>query len=168
VLPTSTCPGCGIELPVVDGPTHPYLGSTAACWALYGEVLAREFNDASRFAIHQLTVDTYAAQHPGSESRRSTQSVGLHLSTLCMFVERGADPTRGPVLHRRLVRTPVWRWLKPPLPIGKLTVANVHRAATADEHIAKVWEWARDVWDGWATHHSTVRGWVDELLADSR
>jgi hypothetical protein len=37
----------------------------------------------------------------------------------------------------------------------------VHRAASADEHTAAVEAWARDVWDAWAEHHATVRGWLD-------
>jgi hypothetical protein len=89
------CPGCGALLPVEDGPTHPYMSSSPAGWARYGEVLAREFGDPRYFAWHQLTVDAYAAQHPGVAERRAIQSVGLHLMTLCMVIEDGAD-TRGP------------------------------------------------------------------------
>jgi len=48
------CPGCGALLPVENGPTHPYMRSSPACWARYGEVLAREFGDPAYFALHQL------------------------------------------------------------------------------------------------------------------
>jgi len=51
-----------LELPV-DGPTHAHIGATASCWALYGEVLAREFENPDLFAIHQLAVDACAVQH---------------------------------------------------------------------------------------------------------
>ena len=44
------CPGCGALLPVENGPTHPYMRSSPACWARYGEVLAREFGDPAYFA----------------------------------------------------------------------------------------------------------------------
>lgn len=39
------CDDCGVTLPAVEGPTHAYLGASPACWALYGEVLAREYSD---------------------------------------------------------------------------------------------------------------------------
>src|SRR5918992_2105890 len=97
------CPGCGLWLERVDGPKHPYLGASASCLALYGEVLAREYSDPALLSIHQLTVDAYAVQHPGVPDRRTRQSVALHLLTLCLFLERGADPRHGPALHKRLV-----------------------------------------------------------------
>jgi hypothetical protein len=78
---TSPCPGCGVVLPAHDGPTHRYLGASAACWALYGRVMAREFNNPAYSAIHQMSTDTYAVQHPGVPERRTIQSAALHLMT---------------------------------------------------------------------------------------
>ncbi len=49
------CPGCGALLPAEAGPTHPYIRAWPACWARYGEVLAREFGDPDYFRLHQLT-----------------------------------------------------------------------------------------------------------------
>ena len=95
---------------------------------MYGEVLAREYGDPAYFRIHQLTVDTYAVQHPGTPERRSIQSVALHLITLGLVLERGADPSAGPRLHRRLASRPAFHWLEPPRPIGRITVADVRRA----------------------------------------
>jgi hypothetical protein len=46
--------------------------------------------------VHPLTVDTYAVQHPGVPERRTSQSLALHLITLCLVIERGADPRDGP------------------------------------------------------------------------
>lgn len=84
-----TCPDCGIVLPAVQGSTHEYLGASPSCWALYGEVLAREYGDPGLMQIHRLTVDAYAAQHPGRPGRRSTQSVWVHLAGLYLTVEKG-------------------------------------------------------------------------------
>src|SRR3954468_22910078 len=96
-----TCPGCGLDLPPAVGPTHPYIGASAECWRLYGIVLERAYR--SERDMLQLVVDTYACQHPGGESRKATQSVGLHLTTLSLFVEAGVDPRRGSELHQRMV-----------------------------------------------------------------
>ncbi|MFQ3593687.1 MAG: DUF5946 family protein [Gemmataceae bacterium] len=65
------CPGCRARFRPWDGPTHPYMGASPACWAIYGEVLAREYGEFAYPPIHRLTVDTYAAQHPGTKSRQS-------------------------------------------------------------------------------------------------
>jgi hypothetical protein len=159
-----TCPGCGLELPAVDAPTHAYLGASPACWTLYGEVLAREYSSPELAVVHQLTVDAYAAQHPGAPERRTVQSLALHLVTLGLWVEDGADPRRGPSLHARLAARGGYTWLEPPRPNGRLTVADVRRAAGAAEHRSAVDAWARDVWRAWEPHHATMRAWAEERL----
>ncbi|MFN2467164.1 MAG: DUF5946 family protein, partial [Gaiellaceae bacterium] len=131
----------------------------------YGEVLAREFGDPRYFAVHQLTVDAYAAQHPGVAERRAIQSVGLHLMTLCMVVEEDADPREGPKLHRRMLGRAAFEWLDPPPTDDGLTVADVLPAQTRSEHERLVRAWAQDVWEAWAPHHQTVRRWVRHSLS---
>jgi Family of unknown function (DUF5946) len=165
--PRSRCPGCGLVLPYYEGPAHPYLGASPACWAVYCEVLAREYGDPAYFRPHQLTVDTYAVQHPGAPERRTIQSLALHLITLCLVLERGADPAAGPNVHRRLAGRAAFHWLAPPAVRGRLTVADVRRARTAAEHAAAVEEWARDVWAAWKPHHAAVRGWIEQQLGAS-
>jgi Family of unknown function (DUF5946) len=164
----SDCPGCGLALPIRRGPAHPYIGASPACWALFGEVLAREFGDPAYFRLHQLTVDTYAVQHPGAPERRSIQSIALHLMTLCLVVEDGADPREGPKLHKRLVGRVPFHWLEPPRPNGRITVADVVRARTPAEHERAVEAWARDVWAAWEPHHPTIRRWIEQALPGCR
>lgn len=154
-----------MDLPAGDGPTHPYIGSSPACWGLFGELLAREFGDPAYFVVHQLTVDAYAAQHPGARERRTIQSVGLHLMTLSLFCEQGADPREGPRLHKLMGKRPVFCWLEPPRLSDGMTVADVLAARNASEHERLVWAWARDVWDAWAPHHPVVRRWLEQTLA---
>jgi hypothetical protein len=147
----------------VDGPTHAYIGASPACWARYGEILAREYEDPALFShVHQLTVDAYAVQHPGVPERRSIQSVALHLATLCLVFERGADQSDGPRLHRRIIERPVWHWLEPPRPNGTLTVLDVLAATSSAQHEARVRAWAENVWRAWTPHHATVRSWLDQ------
>lgn len=161
---SAACPGCGL-VGSRDGPTHPYIGSSASCWALFGELLAREFNDPAYFGVHQLSVDTYAAQHPGAPERRSIQSVGLHLITLHLFLERGADPRDGPSLHRRMTGRVTFSWLEPPPLSGVMTVADVLEARDAREHNRLVRDWAKEVWRAWTPHHPIVREWAKQSLA---
>ena len=73
----------------MEGPTHRYMQSTPGCWAAFGRVLAREYEDQRYFEVHRLTVDAYAVQHPGIPGRQSIQSVAFHLVRLGLFQENG-------------------------------------------------------------------------------
>ena len=79
------CPGCGDLYPAFDGATHAYIGASAGCWAVYTEVLAREYQDMRFMRVHQQTVDAYTVQHPGVEERRATRSVAVHLISIYLI-----------------------------------------------------------------------------------
>lgn len=160
------CFSCGAEVPVVDGPTHPYMLSSPGCWATFGEVLSREYSDAAYMAKHRLTVDAYAVQHPGKPERRAAvRSVALHLVSLCAVLEREVSPARATSMIQRLAGgDDGFEWLEPPDHLGDVTVARVHSAGSPEEHLEAVERWARSSWSAWAPHHGTVRGWLDDLL----
>jgi Family of unknown function (DUF5946) len=157
------CPGCDALVPEVDGPAHPYLGTSPGCWALYGEVLAKEYGDYTGYAsIHRLTVDSYAAQHPGVPSSRSIQSVAVHLIRLHLLLERDLPPERANAAILWAVSgSQEFVWLTPPASPGGVTVLDVRRAGNPDEHVERVREWAKSVWEAWSAHHDTVRRWAD-------
>jgi hypothetical protein len=152
------CPGCALDLPPAGGPTHPYIGASPECWRLYGIVLERAYR--SEQDVLQLVVDAYACQHPGTESQKATQSVGLHMTTLSLFVESGVDPRRGSELHQQMVGRVPFHWLEPPTQRGDVTVATVAAMHMPGEYAEAAWLWARDVWRAWAAHHETVRKWA--------
>lgn len=83
------CRGCGALVPCGDGPTHRYIGASPGCWAVFGEVLAREYSDRRYWPVYQLTVDAYAVQHPGEPSRQTIQSAAIHLISLYSVLEAG-------------------------------------------------------------------------------
>ena len=155
------CPGCGAVFPRRDGPVHRYMASSPACWAAFGEVLAREYSDPALLATHRLSVDAYAVQHPGAPSRQSIQSVGVHLVRLCLFLEHGLPPQKaneamlaaGRIKHG-------FDWLEPPASLGIITVRDVVRTGGGAAHAAMVRRWAQSAWAAWAPHHAVVREWV--------
>ncbi len=155
------CPGCGAIVPTIDGPTHPYIGASPGCWRAYGDVLAREYDELRNPPCHRLTVDAYAVQHPGVESRRSIQSVCVHLVSLHLIFEQGLDPIYATRRIAGIVRqADDFRWLTPPSFAGALTVLDVTLSATPAEHEQAVLAWATDVWRAWAPHHATVKQWA--------
>lgn len=151
-------------MPEVDGPTHRYIGASAGCWALYGEVLAKEYEGYALYApVHRLTVDAYAAQHPGVPSRLAVQSVAVHLIRLHFQLERGLPHEKANAVMLRVSAhaKDSFTWLKPPTSLGAATVLDVLGARDPTEHVERVREWAKSVWGAWQLHHDTVRRWAE-------
>ena len=154
------CRGCGSVFPYINGPVHAYIDSSAGCWAAYGDVLAREYSNPEYMKVHRLTVDAYAIQHPGTASRRSTQSVAVHLIALHLVLELGRTTQQATQAIRRAVESSAFSWLEPPKSRGTLTIATVLPAASAEQHTNLVSAWARDAWAAWSNHHDQVRQWA--------
>lgn len=155
------CIGCGALVPGGDGPTHRYIGASPGCWALFGEVLAREYSDFRFARTHRLTVDAYAAQHPGEPSPRSIQSVAVHLVGLHVTFDQGYSPEEATrALQHAATGKRDFVWLEPPASLGAVTILEVHAAPDPIEHAERVHRWARSVWDAWSAHHATVRRWA--------
>ena len=162
---TDACPGCGARyLPQVLDETHPYIGASPACWAAFGELLAREFGDVSFGRVHRHSVDVYAVQHAGIADRRQRQSVALHLVGLCHWLEHDLAGERLNAITQRLASVDrEWPWLAPP-DTYPMTVTDVLVAHDGPEHVELVHRWAETTWDAWSEHHATVRRWAAEAL----
>jgi Family of unknown function (DUF5946) len=154
------CLGCGALVPESggSGPSHAYMLAAPGCWALYGEVAAREYADFAYRAHGLQLVDAYAVQHPGVPERRASQSVWIHLVSLCLRLEHGlADDITIRAIQRLASERREYVWLEPPASLGAVTVVDVHAAATAEEHIEAVRRWCESAWTAWAGYHDPVR-----------
>jgi hypothetical protein len=161
IFQVQPCPGCGSSFPAHDGPVHEYMESSPGCWRAYGEVLAREYGNPRLFAVHRLSVDSYAVQHPGGDSRQAIQSVGVHLVRLCLFLERGLSPEEANAAMLRAGKGKAEMFRLPrPASLGAVTVADVLAAPDDEAHTTAVRRWARSAWESWAEHHQTVRAWA--------
>jgi hypothetical protein len=166
---------CGLETPALDGPRHVYFNSTAGCWAAYGEVLAREFTTPALLPIHQLSVDSYAAQHPGGA--HPDKSIDIHLVGLYLVLERRVPTTEMPGRHKHLADTVrEWPHFAPPSDLGKIRADDIARAKSSEAHAQAVRAWAGSVWQAWSAHHPAIEelaraGGVDaaaEQLSEGR
>ncbi|MFK8014305.1 MAG: DUF5946 family protein [Gammaproteobacteria bacterium] len=159
------CFACGAMAPSDDGPSHAYMLSSPGCWALYGEVLTREYSDPALFASsHRLTVDAYAAQHPGDLSQqRSRQSMWLHLTALYAVLE--LDWSHDAAM--RLLKTLTGRALPEPTVTPGVFDVNVERVAAANraEHHHTVERWARTTLSAWQRCDRGVTPFLDTLIA---
>lgn len=156
----SICPGCGSRLPAVEGPVHAYMTSSPACWAAFGEVMAREYQNPDLMPVHRLSVDAWAAQHPGDRSRQAIQSVGMHLARLMVQLDDGLS---GEAANTAMLGFAARKAELPELPQPprySLTVADVVEAAEPVAHAAAVRRWAESVWADWSDQHTFIRAWA--------
>lgn len=164
---TISCIGCGASVPDVDYPAwrpKKYPEATSSgCWKLYCEgILVREYGEWNYPPIHRLTVDAYAAQHPGRETPQTTQSVIIHLTSIDLVLherfssEAAAEKTGQLIEHHR----DGFSWLEPPENRGAVTVVDVAGAHDLAEHTELVEEWAQSVWNAWEKHHPAIEQWT--------
>lgn len=148
------CLSCSAVTPLsTTGITHAYLGASSGCWARFGEVLAREYADLQYFAVHPLTVDAYAVQHPGKESPQTVNSINLHLASLHAYYRNHLALHELAALKGRLANfKSQFQWLEPPEDLGELTVNEVWAATTAQEHRTVVLQWGEIMLECWHKH----------------
>jgi len=155
---TSPCPGCGADLPVIDGAPHPYGGASSACWTRFAELGATLPQGTP---LRRLVTDAYMVQHPGVPERRAIQSVGVHLVALCLVLEHGVAPdSLSRTIQGMLLRPPAFRWLEPPHPNGSTTIVDLEAAAAAGAAGPAIDAFVRGTWDAWLDWHPTIEGWV--------
>lgn len=158
------CRGCGMNGSGMDQPSIPTQGGglipSMDCNRLCMEILAREYSDPAYFAVHRLTVATYASQHPDSVK---PHSAAVHLVVLCLAIERGLPQH---VIRQHLRRASAGLRARPPERLappeqrGSMTVADIAGSRNASEHCARVHRWASEVWSAWQPEHERVRSWL--------
>lgn len=158
-----TCKACGYEA-AFDGPTHAYMSFSPACWARYGEILAREFSDAGYFKKHRLLVDACCGQHSVGTDRRVRQSLHIHMAGLMLYFEDNAAESVIVNFLRKAARIKEFAPLEMPKENNKVTVSEIFTAEDAVEHCAAVEKYARKVFEVWAVHHDVFRGLISEVL----
>ena len=125
---------------------------------MFEEVCIRE-GDPAFGAVHLLTVDAYALQHP---EERGPRSNAFHLMRLCRLLEHGDSPAMGARPPRQIGKAFEYEYrtfpvLQTPSNRGDVTVAAVYDAQDPLEHTRRAYEWARAVWDAYQTHHEWAR-----------
>ncbi len=159
---TSTCV-CGLVLPSISAPTHPYVPATPACWEAFGLLQADEYERFGYSTAHGLIVDAYMASHPGSPDRRNRQSIVLHVVGLCALVEFNVGFDERARLLKSLAHNdyPMWQWQGPP---EGVTLLDVMFAADEKDLHVRALTWACRVWAAWEPYADEAR----ELVRSSR
>jgi len=148
------CPQCGAQV----------AGGRAGCQRLFDELQAKAYADLAYGAMHDLVVDAFCMQHV-EEGGRSAKSYAAHLLRLCCAMEHGADPAVYAAIPRWLDGMPTLQRPEPPKARGSITLAEVSKAVSGEDHRRLVRAWARDVWMAYAQQHELARGWMRAALA---
>lgn len=182
----STCPGCGVTLPVTDYPaSNPYGVSSPECRQKSDEILVKEQQLFYYPGVHRLIVDSCAVQHPRrlalqqqlNISQRlqdaSVQSVAIHLIGLyCALELKIPLPKIAGVMNTVLTNMnkagATFPELEPPVNLGTIRVTDVHEkffakeTFTLPEYEALAYAWAHAAWDAWKAHHKTIQKWYEQ------
>ena len=157
------CFACGSSFEPVEGPKHKYMLSSSGCWKAYGELLAREYVNPMLFgAVHRLTVDAYALQHPGDPAdRRARQSVWVHYAALHLALQETEDHSRIPSIMQKL--TAGTFPMLPPAPTKfEVTLEDV-LAQGVSNHVSAVRAWADCAFNAWAELENQTRAMLKSL-----
>lgn len=160
------CISCRAKVADINGPTFRFPDAASpGCWDLFSQILAREYTTWSFPPIHRLTVDAYAAQHPGKETVETTQALAVHLMSLYLIIERGysLEQATYAMQHAISLYRDKFTWLTPPKKLGTITVEDVYKANNLEEHKILIGKWASDVWRAWEEHHDQISDWTYNL-----
>ena len=159
------CIGCGALVPKKNGPTHQNIGASPGCWEIFGEILTKEYEEYNYPPVHRITVDTYAAQHPGTPSKKSIQSVAIHLIGLHLMLDLNYEAHQATqILSQAAEASKDYHWLEPPMALGSLTILDIEGAENIKDHTDRVHIWAHTVWQAWQSHHEQIRAWTALLI----
>ena len=113
---STTCPGCGLQLPASGLSWDMRRNASSECWQLYGEVQGFALNHLELVRdFHQLTVDAYAAQHAPRQAAGEIPpiSVAYALVGLHLALDRGACGGKVRAAHQRMGKPdPSWPRLR--------------------------------------------------------
>jgi hypothetical protein len=159
------CPGCkSIFEESETDTTHAYIGASPGCYTYFNEILALESQNWQYPVIHRLLVDSYCVQHPGIESKKSIQSVAIHLLALYMALEKNFDLRYiTKQMGIAISKGAIFNWLNPPQNLGNVTIKDI-RTSSLKEYEDSIYRWARSVWEEWKEYHDKIKLWYKKFF----
>ena len=177
-----SCEGCGVLFPPYAGPTHRYLGASAACWALFNATVVRQDPEAIELltesrvperpvavpastgaSLDALFGDAYGVQHHGDESPQAIQSVAVHLMNVHGIIS-GGTTRPGWAIGRALRQKGVFVKLTPPALGSALTIRHLFPGGGVGVPVTRS-QFVLSVYEAWMSlHRSTVEQWYQRYV----
>ncbi|HEY3227933.1 MAG TPA: DUF5946 family protein [Roseiflexaceae bacterium] len=144
--PPDICRCCGAHVP----------NGVQGCFELYTQLSVQPVAQAAPPAASTYRVNAHALQHPEIHGKTNNAA---HLLWLCWLFEYDGDadlPGGPPWWQRNPKRSEVPTLVAPDFR-GALTVVDVARAPSPNEHLMLAEQWARAVYHAWQAHHDWAR-----------
>jgi hypothetical protein len=177
------CPGCGVLFPPFEGPTHRYIGASAACWALLNWTVIGGGSDTTglleqsrvpenlvRIPVHRASQahdeifgDAYGVQHHGKDSPQAIQSGAIHLLNMHGIISGKTTRPRWPI-ERALRKRGIFCKLDPPVLGSALTIRHLFPGGGVVTPITRS-QYVVSVYEVWMERHgSTVEEWYGRYV----
>ncbi len=156
------CPGCGLRLLSADQKLDQQYNASTACRKLCYELSGYTLSLQDEYFIHQLVVDTYAAQHVGEMVKPISTTFAL--IGLCLVFKHNYTGKQVQRAHMILAnKTKEWPRFTPPKEKSLLTVLDVVDVQD-DEKKNMIVKWGKSVWDTWKPEHAGVAQLLHKYL----
>ncbi len=158
----TTCPGCGLKLDSEETKLDDRYNASYACKQLYNKISAYTVSLQDKDFLHQLVVDTYAAQHVGAKMKSimiTFALIGLYLTFEHNYTGKQVQKAH------MLLANQSKEWLSFILPKEKapITVLSVIQSPDNMKQ-GMIKKWGRAVWDIWQPEHETIAALVKKYL----
>jgi hypothetical protein len=128
------CPGCGLPL--------------SRCKELINELSLYTLSLQDEWFIHQLVVDTYAAQHVTSDQKPIAGSFAL--IGLYLVYEKGFTGKQVQRVHMQIARKQkIWPKFIASTTKWELTVEDVMKTPVGEKRDEMIRKWGKSVWQIW-------------------
>ena len=130
---------------------------------MFGKILEKEFGNPNYRLNSRWTTDAYAIRHYGKASvPQAVKSVNHHLIRLTFHFDYKMTVKQCDSAFRSLTQLKGnFKWMVPPENVGNITVADVMKAKSSQEHLKLVEEWAYEAWMAWKQHHLSIRYFIE-------
>lgn len=158
----SVCPGCGVRLNSMNNLQEKDFNASSACRELYYQLSYYTLSLQDEDFIHQLIVDTYAAQHYGKNMKPMT--ITFALIGLYLVNEKDYSGKKVQLIHMKLAnKAKNWPSFFLPKQKAHLTVKEVFEKKD-DKKQEMIRNWCKDVWKIWKPEENMIASILQKYL----
>ncbi len=159
------CPGCRLKIETTNSQIDRDFNASASCRELVYQLSYYSLSLRDDYFIHQLVVDTYAAQH----SKIAEKPIRLAFALIGLYLvnEKGYTGKEVQLAHMAIGKiSKVWPRFTIPKSKDWLTVKQV----VESEHNIKeemIKKWSRSVWEVWAQDKDVITGLLSNIKMET-
>lgn len=152
---TIRCPGCDVEVDQLKDKPDDQYNAVLGCRELVYELSYYTISLGDPYFIHQLVVDTYAAQHAGPHVKAISTAfalVGLYLVNEKNYTGRDVQLMHGALANK----SKTWPVFSTPQSKHWMTIKDVLTLPDIAKEDA-IKQWSSTVWDIWKPEENRIK-----------